>query len=60
MLQQSNGTTSKHSLNGHVLINEKEHGSKSGVPWAAARGAGIHAHHCMSPWELRALKRAER
>jgi len=38
MLQQSNGTTSKHSLNGHVLINGKEHGSKSGVPWAAARG----------------------
>ena len=46
---QSNGTTSKHSLNGHVLISEKEHGSKSGVPRAAARGAGIHAHHCMPP-----------
>jgi hypothetical protein len=34
MLQQLNGTTSKHFLNGHLPINGKEHGSKSGVPIA--------------------------
>jgi endonuclease YncB( thermonuclease family) len=27
---------------------------------AAARGVGVHAHHCQPPWEWRALKRAER
>jgi hypothetical protein len=27
---------------------------------AAARGVGVHAHHCRPPWEWRALKRAER
>ena len=27
---------------------------------AAARGAGVHAHHCTPRWEWRALKRAER
>jgi len=34
MLQQLNGTTSKHFLDGHLPINGKEHGSKSGVPIA--------------------------
>jgi hypothetical protein len=34
MLQQSNGTASKHSLNGHVPINGKDHGSKMGAPLA--------------------------
>jgi endonuclease YncB( thermonuclease family) len=27
---------------------------------AAARGVGVHAHHCQPPWEWRALKPAER
>jgi hypothetical protein len=27
---------------------------------AAARGVGVHAHHCQPPWEWRALKRGER
>jgi len=27
---------------------------------AAARGVGVHAHHCQPPWEWRALKQAER
>ena len=27
---------------------------------AAARGVGVHAHHCQPPWEWRALKRAQR
>ena len=27
---------------------------------AAARGVGVHAHHCQPPWEWRALKRPER
>jgi hypothetical protein len=31
MLQHSNGTMNGHAVNGHVLINGKEHGSKSGV-----------------------------
>jgi endonuclease YncB( thermonuclease family) len=24
---------------------------------AAARGVGVHAHHCQPPWEWRELKR---
>jgi endonuclease YncB( thermonuclease family) len=27
---------------------------------AAARGAGVHAHHCQPPWEWRAVNRGER
>ena len=27
---------------------------------ATSAGVGVHAHHCMPPWERRALKRAER
>jgi hypothetical protein len=27
---------------------------------AAARGLGVHAHHCQPPWECRTVRRAER
>jgi hypothetical protein len=43
MLQQSNGTMSKHSLNGHMPINGKEHGSKSGVPFVSPETVSTRA-----------------
>jgi hypothetical protein len=59
MLQQLNGTTSKHSLNGHLPINGKEHGSKSGVPTAHPETGSTRAPS-LGGLALEAVKRPNR